>query len=129
MTRTLARRQEARRTGHRGERIAVLFLRLKGYRIVARNWRHPAAPAGEVDIIAARGTTLAFIEVKARASNEAGRHAATPHQQTRIVHAAEAFLASRPDCANMHVRFDLMVIAPFRWPDHIRAAWGYDHIT
>ena len=120
---TSAARLKANRTGRRAETFAALLLRAKGYRIRARNWRHPA---GEVDIIASRRQALVFIEVKARADIAAGREAVQPRQQERITRAAQVFLASHPECANMHVRFDLMVIAPYRWPDHIQAAWGHD---
>ena len=126
MSRPFTDKYRPQRTGLRAEAIAVLYLRLKLYRIIARNWRSPAAAAGEVDIIATRGRTLAFVEVKARATNTAGRHAILPKQQVRITRAAEAFLATRPECATMNIRFDLIVITPLRWPDHIQAAWGQD---
>ena len=127
MSRPFTEKYRPQRTGLRAEAIAVLYLRLKLYRIIARNWRSPAA-AGEVDIIATRGRTLAFVEVKARATNTAGRYAILPKQQARITRAAEAFLARRPECATMNIRFDLMVITPLHWPDHIQAAWRHDSI-
>ena len=123
MTRSKANKLKNRRTGLRAEMMAALYLRLKLYRIIARNWR---SKAGEIDLIATRGKTLAFIEVKARSTNEEGRYALQPRQQARIARAAEAFLAMRPEYATMHIRFDLMVVAPFRVPDHIAGAWGYD---
>ena len=52
------------RQGRRAEAWAVLWLRLKGYRILARNFR---VPVGEIDVIAGRGRVLALVEVKARA--------------------------------------------------------------
>ena len=123
MTRSKTEKLKDQRTGLRAETMAALYLRLKFYRILARNWR---SKAGEIDLIAARSKTLAFIEVKARATNESGRYALHPRQQARITRAAEAFLATRPECANMHVRFDLIVVVPLRIPDHIAGAWGYD---
>jgi putative endonuclease len=56
-------RQRAEARGRRGEAIAAWWLRLHGWRILGERVRNPR---GEVDLIARRGRTLAFIEVKAR---------------------------------------------------------------
>ncbi|MGH7424877.1 MAG: YraN family protein [Candidatus Methylomirabilales bacterium] len=50
-----------------GEEAAARFLRRRGYAILARNWR---IPLGELDIVARRGRTLVFVEVKARRSSD-----------------------------------------------------------
>ena len=47
--------------GNQGERAARRFLKRNGYRIVANNW---VSPLGEIDIIARKGRTLIFCEVK-----------------------------------------------------------------
>ena len=60
-------RQEAERRGRGAETLACWYLRLKGWRILARRAR---VPGGEVEIIARRGRPLAFVEVKARATQE-----------------------------------------------------------
>ncbi|MBE6554342.1 MAG: YraN family protein [Ruminococcaceae bacterium] len=49
--------------GALGERRAVRYLRLRGYRIKARNWR---AGHGELDIIAETLRDIVFVEVKTR---------------------------------------------------------------
>lgn len=49
------------RIGARGERLARLYLRLHGYRILQRNYR---VAHKEIDIIAKKGSTVAFVEVK-----------------------------------------------------------------
>ncbi len=61
--RPLLRRQRAERRGRIAEWLCVWHLRLRGWRIVARGWR---CSAGEIDILARRGTILAVIEVKSR---------------------------------------------------------------
>ena len=65
-------RQAAEKRGRGAETLACWYLRLKGWRILARRAR---VPGGEVDIVARRGRTLAFVEVKARASEEAAAFA------------------------------------------------------
>jgi len=52
--------------GDRGEQAAVDFLQEQGYEILERNWRYSRA---EVDIIAAHGGIIVFLEVKTRASH------------------------------------------------------------
>ncbi len=122
MTNTRSR-QLARKRGLRAEALCALILRLQGYRILDRNWR---VPVGEVDIIARRGKVLAFVEVKTRDTEDAAFEAVSLKQRQRIEKAAGAYLAMHPECANLHARFDVMAVAPWRWPAHIQAAWGLD---
>ncbi|MEZ5830712.1 MAG: YraN family protein [Dongiaceae bacterium] len=115
-------RQRAYLSGRRAERIACWLLRLKGYRILAVNWR---CPAGEVDILARRGQVLAAVEVKRRSSGlapgegaaDAALFAISPHQQARVARAAEVFLTRRGDCHGLELRLDAITVTePTRWP-------------
>ncbi|MEE8371925.1 MAG: YraN family protein [Sphingomonadales bacterium] len=115
-----AGRQAAYRRGGRGEMRAALLLRLKGYRILERRWR---VPVGEVDLIARKGNLVVFVEVKARATNRAAAESILYRQRRRIERAASAFLAVRPELSGLGARFDAILIAPGRWPKHIKAAW------
>ncbi len=123
MPRTTAQRRQAFRAGRTAETQCAWVLRLKGYRILARNWK---TPVGEADIIARRGRLLVFVEVKARATHAAGAEAVSPRQQQRVRRAAEAFLAAHPALAGLDMRFDIMTIAPRSWPTHSPGAWGYE---
>lgn len=118
----MARRDRVRavRSGRAGEWLAALRLMAAGYRIVARNFR---SPVGEIDLIARRGRLLVFVEVKHRADRATAAFAILPRQQARIRRAAEAFLAVRPELATFSLRFDAMVLAPWRAPLHIVDAW------
>jgi putative endonuclease len=98
-------------------------LRARGWRIIARGWR---CPSGEIDILARRGKVLAVIEVKSRGEIAAAAAALTPRQRRRIARAADAFLKSRPDLAELDLRFDVMLVAPLRPPRHWRGAWRTD---
>jgi putative endonuclease len=116
------RRYLAWRFGRMGEALCAWQLRLAGYRIIGRDVR---TPVGEIDLVARRGRTLAFVEVKAR-SGDGIVDALTPRQRRRIVRAAEAFLATRPKLAVLDVRFDLMLVGRGPFPRHLRAAFRAD---
>jgi putative endonuclease len=113
-------RRRAYRRGRRGERLALWWLRLKGYRILAHDLR---APGGEIDIIARRGRTIAVIEVKWRDSLAGAVEAILPRQRARILRAVGSFLARHPHYSDHAVRFDVMLVAPRRWPRHLPDAW------
>ena len=107
-----ARGAGAARRGLRAEALAVAYLRLLGWRVLATRWRTP--DGGEADILAERAGVLAAVEVKARADLEAAAVAVTPRAWARIAAAVEHFLAQGghdlpPDAA---LRFDLIAAAP-----------------
>src|SRR5260370_7302079 len=60
-----AKKQEARRSGVRGETYAYWYLRRQGYIFVARNYT-PRGIKGEIDLVGYDGKTLAFVEVRTR---------------------------------------------------------------
>ena len=77
----ISRRQRVFKQGRRAEAYARWVLRAKGYRVLARNFRHPL---GEVDLIMRRGRLLIFVEVKFRADRDTGPYAVSPAQWRRI---------------------------------------------
>lgn len=118
MTAEARRRAEA--LGRRAETLALWFLRAKGYRLLARDFR---APVGEIDLVVRRGRTVAFVEVKRRDSRDAAIFAVTPRQQSRIAAAARTFLAGRPDLARCDMRFDVVAVGGGPLPLHLPDAW------
>lgn len=114
------RRQVAFRLGLSAESRAAALLLAKGYRIAARRWR---SPLGEVDIVARRLRTLAFVEVKARETLVDAAWSVTPRQRARIIAAAEAWLGLNPADAQCFIRFDVVLVAPRKLPQHIEAAF------
>lgn len=113
------KRQRAERGGRRGEAVAALWLQLKGWRILARRAR---TPVGEVDLVARRGRMVAFVEVKARAS-EAEAGMALDHYRLRRVAAAAEALAPRYVRAGDDLRIDAIFIVPRRLPRHLANVW------
>lgn len=106
--------------GLRGEWLVAWYLRLKGYRVRAMRYK---TRYGEIDIVATRGRSLVFVEVKARQAVEEGLYAVTPQAQERIARAATAFMQRRPRFNNYNTRFDAVVVRPYRLPYHIQDAW------
>lgn len=112
-------RQAAEKRGRGAETIACWYLRLRGWRILARRAR---VPGGEVDIVARRGHTLAFVEVKARANDDAAAFALDEWRLRRVVAAAER-LAPRFMRRGDDLRVDAIFIVPRRWPKHLPNVW------
>ena len=104
------------RRGLWGETLAGLYLMAKGYRILAR--RHKT-PAGEIDLIAAKGRLVAFIEVKRRPSLLDCEASITPALRARVHRAADIWLSRRPKYQAYDLRFDAIFIVPRLWPVHL----------
>jgi putative endonuclease len=105
--------------GRHAESIAALFLRAKGYRILARRAR---TKAGEIDIVARTGDTLVFVEVKARATLDSGLFALHPAARQRI-EAASRVLAPRFGRGCTTTRIDAVLVRPWALPVHMIAIW------
>jgi len=118
-----AARRIAFRFGLGAETKAAWLLRLKGYRILARRFK---TPAGEIDLVARRGDTLVFIEVKGRGDLASAHEAITPAQRRRIAAAARLWLARNPGHMALTQRFDAVFVSPRRWPVHCANAFEMD---
>ena len=112
-------RRRAERGGRRAEAVAALWLRLKGWAILGRRVR---TPVGEVDLIARRGRTLAFVEVKARSSAREAELALDDYRLRRVAAAAEA-LVHRYAREGDDIRIDAMILVPGRLPRHLPHVW------
>jgi len=114
-----ARRKAANAAGHAAEWLAAGWLLLKGYRILGRRYR---VRLGEVDLIAAKGGVVTFVEVKMRRSIEDAQSALTRKGCQRSRSAASRWLSARPRYLNLERRFDAVLIVPWRWPVHLPGA-------
>jgi putative endonuclease len=96
--------------GKWGEERAAAYLRLKGYRILERNYR---VPQGEIDLIASRKGTLIFVEVKSRKGTAQGTplEAVSPHKVGRLSAAAAVYLSYKKDPPSA-CRFDVVTLGP-----------------
>ncbi|MES1972422.1 MAG: YraN family protein [Pseudomonadota bacterium] len=112
-------RRGAEAAGRRGERLAGWWLRLKGWRILDRRVR---TPVGEVDLVARRGSLIAFVEVKLRATAAELDFAIDEHRLSRVAAAAE-YLMTRYAVPGDDIRVDVILIARGARPRHIENAW------
>jgi len=93
--------------GEEGEKIAVRYLKSKGYIVYQTNWRFGKL---EIDIIAEDGQELVFIEVKTRSSEIYGRpeEAVDDAKETAILNAADIYV--RDFNLEVEVRFDIISV-------------------
>jgi putative endonuclease len=108
--------------GALGEQLAVEHLQSLGLRVVARNWR---CRYGELDVIAADGRTVVFVEVKTRTSDQFGgvAEAVTAQKLRRLRRLAGLWLAAQDD-AWAAVRIDVIGVRLGR-----RASPEISHLT
>ena len=99
--------QESRLLGRWGEELAARELRARGYEILASRWR---CRFGEIDLIAADGTYLCFVEVKLRKSDAFGSAGAfvDRRKQEKLRATAPLYLAEHP--TRLQPRFDVAEI-------------------
>jgi putative endonuclease len=114
--RATTRRRQSYRRGHRGETLAAMALRLKGFRILECRYR---TRLGEIDLIARRGDLVLIVEVKARPTLAEAMEAIRRESERRIEGAADLWLARQPDYGRLAVRFDMVAVLPWRWPVHV----------
>ncbi|MEL6861945.1 MAG: YraN family protein [Pseudomonadota bacterium] len=113
-------RQQAERRGRLAERYAAIWLQLKTYSILAHRVK---LPTGEIDLIAQRSETLAFIEVKQRPSLDLAQSAVPDAGWRRISRTAELWVGRRPQLQQLEWRYDLVAITPWALPRHFQDYW------
>ncbi len=114
----MSTRAEREAQGRRGEVLAAWYLRLTGWRILARRVK---TPRGEIDLIARRGRVVAFVEVKWRRTGAELADAIDPWRLRRVVAAAEA-VGHRFVQPGDDQRIDVLLLAPGKWPRRIENA-------
>ena len=112
-------RERAEKFGRIAEARAALWLNLHGWWVLASRVR---TPRGEIDLIARRWRTVAFIEVKARKSAADLDQAIDEYRMQRVAAAVEA-VAHRYLRSGDTARIDVLLLAPRRFPRHIVNAW------
>jgi putative endonuclease len=104
---TLSATRDTAAAGRAAEARALWHYRLRGYRILDGNvW----IGGNELDLVVRRGRKLVFVEVKAKGGGRYGDpfEMVTEEKQRRLRRAAEAWLASHPEAAELEARFDVV---------------------
>lgn len=101
------------------EYVAAFFYMLRFHRILHHRMK---TRVGEIDLVAVRGRTLVFIEVKAR-KHGIYEGIVSDNQQKRIRRAAEFFVSKNQKYQKYNIRFDLVVVQPYYFPVIIKNAF------
>lgn len=98
--------QDTKQVGSWGERLAQKFLEENGYTILETNWR---SFHKEVDIIAQKGSTIVFVEVKTRTTTFINPAEAVNRQKQQfLLSAANSYIKYKR--IDGDVRFDIVSI-------------------
>ena len=106
------------------EKLAALWLRLKGYKILERRYK---TKVGEIDIIARRQNTIIFVEVKARPTIAQALESITPTMKRRIGNTAKYYV-SHNDVVDCDLRFDFVAVTPFKIKNIIKGRFFIHHL-
>jgi putative endonuclease len=113
----------SQKQGQEGEVLAQNYLLNEGYEILERNWRYKKY---EIDIIAKKGETMVFVEVKTRKNSTFGQPElfVTRQKQGFVIAAANQYL--KDNNINLESRFDIIAIIQLnnsRTVKHLEAAY------
>ena len=114
------KRRSAEGFGRRGETLALWYLRLNGYWMLARRYK---TPSGEIDLVMRRGRTVIFVEVKTRQRRDEFAIALEQVNATRIGRAAQHYVSRHRRTQGLDLRFDVIFLAPWAWPRHVKNAF------
>jgi len=103
----LAKRQAAESLGRAAEASVAAIWQAQGFSVLAQRLR---TRSGEIDLVVADPGTLVFVEVKARRSFREAAYAVLPHQQLRLLQAADSALALHQDWNRPNIRFDVALV-------------------
>lgn len=111
-----------RQKGNLGENIAELYLRLKGYKILERNF---FVKGGEIDIIASKDDEIAIVEVKTRKDLSYGeaKEAVTYYKKKSIIFATRCYINMK-HLYDKKIRFDVIEVYLSKFKiNHIKGAF------
>ncbi|MBB6246996.1 YraN family protein [Rhodanobacter sp. A1T4] len=112
-----------RAIGNAFEQRACAELERAGLKLLARNYN---TRFGELDLVMLDGNTIVFVEVRYRKHSAHGDAAAsvTASKRTKLIKAAEFWLAENPKRANSICRFDIFTYDGL--PENARGTWLCD---
>ncbi len=102
------------------EELATKYLIDNGFSILENRYK---SKYGEIDIIASKGKSLHFVEVKKRNSEIEGLYSITNRQKSRIENTAEIYLSKLNNHIFEDIFFDVIILSKFFKMKHIMSAW------
>jgi putative endonuclease len=95
--------------GMKGETEAAEYLQLKGYSIIARNFR---GKRGEIDAVGKTGPVLVFFEIKTVTSIDftTVEYLLDSRKRKRIIAVSKEFLFLHPEHSDCCIRYDVLYI-------------------
>ena len=111
--------------GHWAEWISLLYMRLKGYRLLTKRFNSTGRKtgAGEIDLVLQKGKMIVFCEIKYRRTLNEALESIRPAQQKRIRRGAELFLKRFRKYNGFDIRFDVIALAKHKFPIHLKNAF------
>lgn len=107
-------------SGKWAEAIARLFLLARGYFCIYQGFRVSFV---EIDLILIKKNTLIFCEVKKRTSFLKAGESIKKAQKKRLLKGAFLFLKKYPQFQKHAIRFDAVLLEPWKLPRHVKHAW------
>jgi len=103
----MVKRETTCKIGKNGEKLAIQFLKNKGFKIITKNYY---TKFGEIDIIAEKKDLLIFIEVKTRHTDKFGspQESITKTKKQKIYLSIKTYLSKNK--VNKQIRFDVIGI-------------------
>lgn len=115
------KRKAAYLKGIIAEYLALFMLLLKGYSILERRYR---CHEGEIDLIATRGHSIVFVEVKTRKTISDALEAVSERSKRRISRAASYYASANRAYERYEIlRFDVIAFCPPMTIRHVQNAW------
>ena len=127
------------RTGIEGETAAFFHLQRLGYVVVEHRWQRKEIK-GDLDLVAWKGETLCFVEVKTRTARDAfpAEEMVDHEKRTSLRRMARAYLRRFPEAQRPQTRFDILAVYllpqghrefelfenAFGWSEHDQGRWG-----
>ncbi|NJK61877.1 MAG: YraN family protein [Synechococcaceae cyanobacterium SM2_3_1] len=108
----MPKRTQQQQVGDGGENFVGNYLRQQGWQILSQQWH---CRWGELDLVARKGSVLAFVEVKTRRSgnwDETGLLAVHGDKQKKIIKTALIYLSQQQPslAADLEYRFDVALV-------------------
>jgi putative endonuclease len=125
MKRNTNRFMRSYKIGKYAEWVGVFYLLIKGYWPLVLRY---GGKGGEIDLIAKRGRTIIFVEIKLRQTHYDAASAISIHKQHLIRRKVKQWLAHNSWATRYTLRGDALLLGKSFWPMHIPAAFElYDY--